>query len=180
LLPKITVAAVAAVAALAFTQSNAAAANLAQTTHGSLSRTAHPAGIAAAPPEGCQRQEAYGTPGWWSAVQGCLTNQDGRSVVKIESDCQYKSLVTYSHVACNVRGRYAVSKDGEVLQSGTFGYTTDPFHGGGTVYYQAYTCAGTGTYTLKLTDIKTVESRPGYFPRGDGSVPDITAVAMGC
>jgi hypothetical protein len=183
LLPKltnITAATVAAVAAFGCTQASAAQHNVAQTAHMNLSRTAYPAAVAAAPPQGCQRKEAYGSSGWWAALQGCLTTFNGRPVAKIENDCQYKGVLAYSKVMCRIQGHYSVSKDGQVLQEGAVDYVGDPIHGGGTIYQFPYSCSDTGTYTLRFTGLQTYEHRPGYFPRGSGPVPDITVEAAGC
>ncbi|MEU4351847.1 hypothetical protein [Streptomyces sp. NPDC023838] len=179
MLPKLTKITIAAAAVLGCVQPNVASANVAQASDVSLSRTGHSAGTAAALPQGCQRQEAYGTSGWWSAVQGCLADRYGRSTVKIEANCKYKSVLLYSVNACDVSGHYSVQKDGKALKEGRFVFRTDPFHGGGSDYYQAYACDGSGTYTLKLTDIHTVGSYKGQT-RGVASVPDITVVAKGC
>ncbi|WP_326806465.1 hypothetical protein OG533_39255 [Streptomyces sp. NBC_01186] len=175
-LTKISVAAVAAAAAFSCAQANAAS-----LPH-SNSKPAHRVAAAAAPaPQGCQRKEGYGSPGWWSAIQGCLaTSAGGNPVVKVENDCQYKGVLAYSKVVCVIRGHYSVSKDGQVLQEGTIFHTGDPLHGGGTIHQYPYTCAGAGTYTLRLTDLSTAEVRPGYVGRGSGPVPDITVVAAGC
>ena len=181
MLPKLTTiaAAIAVGAALGCAQPNVALADAPQARGVNLSRTVHSADTTATLPQGCQRQTAYGTKGWWSAVEGCLVDRYGHSTVKVEAQCQYRSLVFYSVVACDVSGQYSVSKDGKPLKDGSFSFQTDPHHGGGSDYYLRYMCQGSGTYTLKLTKIRTV----GYYKgsqRGNAAMPDITVIAKGC
>ncbi|MFF5705186.1 hypothetical protein ACFY7H_22165 [Streptomyces sp. NPDC012794] len=143
---------------------------------------------AAAPPEACASQEAYGTPGWWSKVTVCLTSHEGRPVIKIDTDCQYKSLALYSKVRCRVTGKYTLSRLSAKnmvftpieLQSGSVMYGTDPIHSGHTAAAYDYACDGRSFYTVKVTNLETKEIQPGGYSRGNGTVPDVEVRASGC
>ncbi|GGV22133.1 hypothetical protein GCM10010260_72940 [Streptomyces filipinensis] len=170
---------VASVATVACLLPAAASANPAWTADGHLPRTVTSPGLAAAPPEGCKRVEAYGAnTHWWSALEGCLTTEPGHPAVRVESDCQYSSLrVTWTHVGCRVWVKYSVSKDGKEIAQGDFSYGSDPHHGGGTSRSTWYTCEGHGTYTLKFIERWTEDSGK---PNSRVELPYLTVTADGC
>ncbi|MEV4441155.1 hypothetical protein AB0K09_19470 [Streptomyces sp. NPDC049577] len=107
-----------------------------------------------------------------------MANNNGRPLVTIDAQCQYKGLVFYTAVVCNVSGHFSLSKDGKVFWEGPFSIQTDPDHGRDRTVRLGYACHGPGSYTLKVTNISTVESE--LHPRGRGPVPDITVTDTGC
>lgn len=170
-LTRIAIVAVAGTAAVACSLPNASA-GTARTTDRRL-----PEIVAAAPPKGCQRREAYGNDrSFWSAVEGCLSTVGGGPAVKVESDCQHSDILLWNHVPCTVKGLYSVSKDGTVIDESAFSYESDPLFGKGTVRRYAYSRKGPGTYTLKITHLST-HYRDWYRA---AYLPDITVVANGC